>query len=238
MEGLYEGIKLYMESGSIVAYVVALGAGILTSFTPCVYPVIPITIGYIGAKSAGSRGKGFLLSLSYVTGIAVTYSALGAIAALTGKIFGQIATSPITYLFVANICIILGISMVSGFNLRLPGFLTNLSTRASNKGGHGALQAFFVGMTSGLIIGPCTAPVLAAILTYAAAKQNLFYGVSILFTFAFGMGFLLIFLGTFTGLIVSMPKAGAWLDKIKKVMGWILILAGEYFLFVAGKLSV
>lgn len=237
MEGLFESLKLYLESASVAAYVVALLAGIITSFTPCVYPVIPITIGYIGAKSAGSRGKGFLLSISYVTGIAVTYSILGGVAALTGRIFGQVSTSPVTYLIVANVCVILGISMIGGFNLRLPGFLTKLSAGGGGKG-HGALQAFFVGAASGLIMGPCTAPVLAVILTYVAARQNLFYGASILFTFAFGMGFLLILLGTFTGLLVSMPKAGPWLEKIKKALGWILVLAGEYFLFVAGKLSI
>ena len=87
MEGLFEVLKYNLESGHAFAYPIALFAGILTSFTPCVYPVIPITIGYIGTRAAESKGKGFLLSLSYVLGIAVTYSVLGGIAALTGKLF-------------------------------------------------------------------------------------------------------------------------------------------------------
>ncbi|MBL7069287.1 MAG: sulfite exporter TauE/SafE family protein [Candidatus Omnitrophica bacterium] len=238
MEGLFESLRLYLESGNAAAYLIALAAGILTSFTPCVYPIIPITIGYIGANSAGNRLKGFVLSLSYVIGIAVTYSILGGAAALTGKIFGQASTSPITYLIIANVCIILGISMLGVFNLRLPSFLTNIRFGAQDKKGHGILPAFAIGLVSGLVMGPCTAPVLAVILTYVAARQNVIYGISILFTFALGLGFLLIVLGTFTGLLVSMPKAGPWLEKIKKGFGWILILVGEYFLFMAGRLSI
>lgn len=231
MEGLFKALEYYLESGQTMAYPIALLAGILTSFTPCVYPIIPITVGFIGARSAGSKGKGFLLSLSYVLGIAVTYSILGGIAALSGRIFGQISTSPITYLIIANVCIILGISMLGVFNLRLP--MIQISKTKSL----GLLSAFFMGLASGLIVGPCTAPVLAVILTYVATKQNLVFGTSILFTFAFGMGFLLIILGTFTGLLISMPKAGPWLEKIKKIFGWILIVIGQYFLFTAGRLS-
>lgn len=238
MEGLFESLRLYLESGNAAAYLIALAAGILTSFTPCVYPIIPITIGYIGANSAGNRLKGFVLSLSYVIGIAVTYSILGGAAALTGKIFGQASTSPITYLIIANVCIILGISMLGVFNLRLPSFLTNIRFGAQDKKSRGILPAFAIGLVSGLVMGPCTAPVLAVILTYVAARQNVIYGISILFTFALGLGFLLIVLGTFTGLLVSMPKAGPWLEKIKKGFGWILILVGEYFLFMAGRLSI
>ena len=232
MEGLFEILKQSLESGQAIAYPIALLAGILTSFTPCVYPVIPITIGYIGARSTGSRGKGFMLSLCYVTGIAVTYSILGGIAALTGRLFGQISMSPITYFIIANICINLGKSMLGVFELKLPSF------QFKGVKGKGLFPAFAMGIVSGLVMGPCTAPVLAVILTYVAAKQNLVYGATILFTFAFGMGFLLIALGTFTGIILSMPKAGAWMDRIKKVFGWILVLAGQYFLFAAGRLSI
>ncbi|MEE8360419.1 MAG: cytochrome c biogenesis protein CcdA [Candidatus Omnitrophota bacterium] len=232
MEGLFEILKQSLESGQAIAYPVALLAGILTSFTPCVYPVIPITIGFIGARSTGSKGKGFMLSLCYVIGIAITYSILGGIAAFTGSLFGQISRSPITYLVIANICVILGISMLGVFELKLPSF------QFKGIKGKGLFSAFAMGMASGLIMGPCTAPVLAVILTYVAAKQNLIYGTTILFTFAFGMGFLLIVLGTFTGIIVSMPKAGPWMDRIKKAFGWILIIVGQYFLFTAGRLSI
>jgi len=242
MEGLVEALKHYLEAGNLIAYLIALAAGILASFTPCVYPILPITIGFIGANAAGSKRKGFFLSVSYVMGVAVTYSILGGIAALSGKLFGQASTSPISYFIIANICIILGISMLGVFNLRMPSFLTNIKPNLSGGGekkkAHGLIPAFFVGLASGLVVGPCTAPVLAVILAYVAAKQNLIYGATLLFTFALGMGMLLIVLGTFTGLLVSMPKAGPWLNKIKKIFGWILVLAGQYFLIMAGRLSI
>lgn len=243
MEGLFETLQYGLESGRFIAYPIALLAGILTSFTPCMYPVIPITIGFIGARSAGSKGRGFLLSVTYVTGMAVTYSVLGAIAALTGKLFGQISTSPITYLIIANICIILGISMLGTFTLRLPAIFQKAGAVGQKigqgaAGSKGLLPAFLMGLASGLVVGPCTAPVLAVILSFVASKQNLIYGATVLFVYAFGLGFLLMLLGTFTGLLVSIPKAGPWMERIKKVFGWVLILMGQYLLFTAGKLSI
>lgn len=235
MDALFEALKYYMETGRAIAYLIAMAAGAVTSFTPCVYPVIPITIGYIGAASAGSRRRSFLLSVAYVTGIAVTYSTLGAIAALTGRIFGQVSTSPLAYFVIANVCLILGMSMLGVFELSVPAFLTGTKTDTRRRG---IIPAFFMGLASGLIVGPCTAPVLFVILTHVAARQNIAYGVTILFSFAFGMGFLLILLGTFTGLVLSMPKAGPWLVTVKKFFGFILIAVGEYLLFKAGRLSV
>lgn len=235
METLFEALKQSLGSGQPIAYLIALAAGILTSFTPCVYPIIPVTIGFIGANAAGSRGKAFILSVSYVTGIAVTYSALGAIAALTGSLFGRASTSPISYLIIGNIFILLGLSMLGVFNLPAFSFLAKLRPKTK---AHGALPAFFVGLISGLVVGPCTAPVLAVILAYVATAKSIVYGTTILFTFAFGMGFLLILLGTFTGLLLSMPKAGAWLEKVKKGFGWVLLFGGEYFIYMAGALSI
>ncbi|NQT07107.1 MAG: hypothetical protein HQ575_06160, partial [Candidatus Omnitrophica bacterium] len=141
---------------------------------------------------------------------------------------------PISYFIVGNVCILLGLYMFGVLNIPIPAFLTNIRPKTK---GHGIFPAFLVGVVSGLVVAPCTAPVLAAILTYVATKQNVTYGITILFTFAFGMGFLLILLGTFTGLLVSMPKAGVWLERVKKTFGWILIFAGEYFLIMAGRLS-
>jgi cytochrome c-type biogenesis protein len=102
----------------------------------------------------------------------------------------------------------------------------------------GFLGAFIIGIFSGLIVGPCTAPVLAVILVYVGSKQNLLYGFFLLFVFGYGVGFLMIILGTFTGLLTSIPKSGVWLEKIKKAFGWILILAAEYLLIKMGGLLV
>jgi cytochrome c-type biogenesis protein len=223
--------QLNLNEISAISYVAAFGAGILASFTPCVYPLIPVTVGFIGASAAGNRARAFLLSLFYVIGIATTYSCLGAIASLTGRLFGQLSTNPWTYLIVGNIFLILGLSMLGVFTLPLPAFLTGRGTVRKRAG---LLGAFLVGVSAGLVVGPCTAPALGAVLTYVATKQNLFFGITLLFTFALGMGMLLMGVGTFAGVASSIPKSGKWLDITKKVFGILLIICAEYFLILAG----
>ena len=235
IQGLLSNFEVYIEGAPLLAYLAAFAGGVAVSFTPCVYPIIPITISYIGASGVKSKGKAFLLSLFYVFGMAFAYSVLGGIAALTGSLFGRIATNPLTNFFVGNLCALLGLSMLGVFEIPTPKFLTQGKFLSKGKG---IVPSFLVGAASGLVVGPCTAPPLAVILGYVATKQNVLFGMTLMFVFALGMGFLLVVLGTFTGLIASMPKAGLWLERIKKVFGWILILIGEYFLIATGKLMV
>ncbi len=232
IQGFLDSLEGYIQGLSILAYLAVYLSGVLVSFTPCVYPVIPITVAYVGGQSGGSKLKGFILSLFYVLGMAVAYTFLGGFAALSGKLFGQIQTNPWTYFVVANICILLGLSMLEVFLLPLPGFLTRSQPGERRKGIWGS---FFIGIASGFVLGPCTAPVLAVLLSFVAAKQNIIFGMSLLFVFAWGIGTLLIVLGTFTGLLAGIPKAGAWMVRIKKAFGWILIGMGEYFLIKAGQ---
>ncbi|MBI4353003.1 MAG: sulfite exporter TauE/SafE family protein [Candidatus Omnitrophica bacterium] len=234
MEFLFTNVEQWITQNPFLAFVGVFAAGVLVSFTPCVYPVIPLTLGAIGARSAGSRWKGFFLSLVYVLGMAVTYAILGAFASLTGKLFGTIGSSPVSYFVVANVCLLLGLSMLGVF--QLPQF--SAGAAGPFKKGEGYFGIFAVGLISGLIVGPCTAPVLAAILVYVGTKQNIFYGFALLFVFGYGVGFLLILLGTFTGLLAAMPKSGVWLERVKKFFGWFLILAAEYFLVKMGQLGV
>lgn len=207
------------------------------SFTPCIYPVIPITVAYLGAKGYGAENKrrSFLLSFSYVLGLAVTYSILGAIASLSGNVFGQISTSPWAYLLVGNICLLLGLSMFNVFHLPIPQFLRDRQIHSQKKG---LFPSFLVGLSAGLILSPCTAPVLAVLLAYVGTKGNVAFGVSLLFAFAMGMGMLLLVIGTFAGVLAHLPKSGPWLIKIQKSLAWALIFIGEYFIFMAGKLAV
>lgn len=234
MEHFFADIQQIIQTNPALAFVAVFVAGVFVSFTPCVYPVIPLTLGFIGARSAGSKWKGFLLSLVYVLGMAVMYAALGAFAALSGKLFGQIASNPVTYFVVANVCLVLGLAMLGVFNI--PQFNFAPAGGPPKKGGY--WSAFIVGLFAGLIVGPCTGPVLAGLLVYVGSKQNLLYGTSLLFVFGYGVGFLFILLGTFTGLLASMPKSGAWLERVKKIFGWILILAAEYLLIQMGGLLV
>lgn len=214
-------------------FIAAFLGGLLVSLTPCVYPLIPVTIGIIGAQKAESKLKAFLLSLSYVIGIAFTYSALGLIAALTGSLFGSIQTNPWAFFAVGNVCILLGLSTLDVFDLS---FLFAFSSKASARGlfGKGFIGNILAGMIAGLIVGPCTAPALAVLLAYVATTQKVILGATLLFTFAMGMGCLLILVGTFTAILTSIPKADEWTLKIKKVFGLLLIALGEYFLIKAG----
>lgn len=213
-----------------LAFFIAFGAGILVSFTPCVYPLLPITVGYVGFAARGSRVRGFFLSIVYALGIAVTYSALGAVASLTGKIFGQIAASPWPYFVIANVCIFFGLTMFDVFTLPILGAT---SKRVEPKG---LVSTFLFGIVSGFVVGPCTTPALTTLLVYVGTKQNLIYGILLLFCFAYGLCTTLILAGTFSGILVSLPKSGIWLERVKKLCGLILIGMGEYFLIQAGKL--
>ncbi len=224
-----------LEGSAFLALPIAFGAGVLISFTPCVYPMIPIIIGYIGGKGEESKSKNFFLSLFYVIGMAITYAGLGVFAALSGKLFGQIQTNPIAHIIVANIIILFGLSLLGVFTLPLPSFLSGGSTGQGEKGLLGALG---MGLLSGFVAAPCTAAVLGVLLAYVATKQNLMLGVALLFSFARGVGVLLLLVGTFTGIIRSLPKAGPWMERIEKFFGWAMIVLGEYFLIQAGRLLI
>ena len=233
IESLLGNIEIYLETSALLAFLAVYLGGVLVSFTPCVYPVIPLTVAYVGGRSGGSRSKGFLLSLVYVLGMAVTYTAIGGFAALTGRLFGQIQTNPWIYIVIANVVMLLGLSMMDLFEIPMPQFLSRLQPK---KQGQGYVGSFLVGLTSGFILGPCSAPVLCILLGYVAAKQNFIYGMSLLFVFALGMGTLLILLGTFAGLLASLPKAGPWMVRVKHLFGWLLLVIGEYLLVTAGSL--
>lgn len=234
VENFVGGLSAYMQESVFLSFLAVYLGGVLISFTPCVYPVIPITVAFIGARG-GSKGRAFFLSLIYVLGMAVTYTILGAVAALSGKLFGQIQSNPWTYFIIGNICILMGLSMFDLFalSLRTPDFITRMQ---SKKRMEGVAGGFLVGAASGLIMGPCTAPVLAVILSYAATRQNVAFASALMFVFAFGMGTLLILAGTFAGLLAGIPKSGAWMVRISRLFGWILLGAGEYFLIHAGML--
>lgn len=232
MENFLQGLEGYLAGAPLFAYLAVFLGGMLTSLTPCVYPVIPIIVGYIGSRGEKSKGRAFILSLFYVIGMALTYAALGAFAALSGRLFGEIQSNPIVYLIVANIIILLGLSLLGVFVLPLPSFLKS----SGPKKGKGVIGAFSLGLASGFVAAPCTAAVMGVLLAYVATQQNLVFGATLLFTFSLGMGVLLVLIGTFTGILAALPKSGAWMERIQKVFGYFMIGLGQYFLIQAGRL--
>jgi len=235
IENLINNLSVYIQGSAILAFAAAYLGGLVISFTPCTYPLIPVTVGFIGAQGAGSKLRGFLLSLFYVLGLAVTYAALGAVAALSGRLFGQMQTTPLVYFIMANICLLMGLAMLDVFKISIP--VPQRLMQYSGSGKKGFVPSFLLGVASGFVIGPCTAPVLGVLLGFVALKTNVFMGIGLLFVFAFGMGTLLILVGTFAGFIAALPRSGAWMTIITRIFGVILIGAAEYFLYTAGTLA-
>ncbi len=214
-------------SGGILDYLVVFVSGVAVSFTPCVYPVMPLTASFIAAaNTSGTRGRGFFISLVYVLGMALVYAALAMFAALTGKIFGQIQNSPAFYLIIGALLIVFAFVMFD--KIELPAIGRHMHHKVKPDSWWAVL---LFGMTSGLVLGPCTAPVLGSLLVYVASKHNIWHGASLMFAFAYGMGFSLILVGTFSGLLSRLPKSGAWLVRVKQVSGLILLGAGVYFIY-------
>ncbi len=224
--GLSLRLEQALAKGSLLAILLVFLGGVLTSFTPCVYPMIPITISYVGGR-ARNRTHGFLLSLCFVLGIAIMYSALGLIAASTASVFGSAMQSTAILIVVAAIFTAMGASMLGAFDLALPASLQGRMTAGAQRGG--ALGAILMGMVTGLVASPCVGPVLVVLLTFVAKTGSLFYGFWLLFTFACGLGLLFLVLGTFAGAIRALPGAGSWMDTVKHVFGVVLIAMAIFY---------
>lgn len=230
MDVFLNNLQVYIGDNSFLAYPLIFFSGILVSFTPCFYPLIPITIGFIGASSSGSTKKSFFLSLAYILGLSLVYSALGAAASLTGFFLGRITFSPWGYFVLGGIFMALGLSALGLYNIPFINFAkTNLSKPKNYLG------SFLVGAASGLAVGPCIAPALGVILAYVAMRRNILFGVSLLFTFALGMSMLFLFLGTFSSLLKKIPRAGKFNIIIEKIFGIILLAMGTFFLIMAAR---
>ena len=210
-----------------LAFLLVFAGGILTSLTPCVYPLIPITVSVFGANESAGFLKSFLLSIVYVLGIVVTYSILGVAVASTGAVFGQIMANPWVVGFISLILVSLGLSMFGVFEIRLPYSVQN---RLNTVGGTGFAGAFAMGTVAGVIAAPCTGPALAVVLTYIATTGSLFLGFWLMFTYAFGMGLLFIGIGTFSGLLSALPRSGGWMYVLENIFGIAIITMALYFL--------
>jgi thiol:disulfide interchange protein DsbD len=213
--------KLGLASGVTPAtFGILMLAGLLTAATPCVYPLIPITVSIFGARQAGNRGRAVALSATYVLGICATYSALGLFAALTGRAFGSALSSPIVVAVLAIFLFALSASMFGAFELQLP---SGLQQRLTSIKGAGFLPALGMGLVAGFIAAPCTGPVLAGVLAYVAKTGSAVLGFWMLFAYAFGLGLPFLVLGSTS---VKLPRSGPWMEGIKTVLGIALVATG------------
>jgi thiol:disulfide interchange protein len=228
---LQQVLTTQLQSGSLSAIFVVFVAGLLTSFTPCVYPMIPVTVTFIGGASGGNRWRAFSLSSVYVLGLALVYSALGVVTALLGKQFGSFTRSPWIYAAVGVLITAFGIAMLDWISIPVPGFLGKVQSKGVRRGGY--LGAVLMGMAAGFVAAPCTAPVLGLLLVYVANTRDVVWGGTLLLVFALGLGFLLMVLGMFSGMLASLPRAGAWMDRVKKVFGVGMLLIAVWFFYQA-----
>jgi len=223
---LAERAKRALESGSPLALLWVFIGGVALSLTPCVYPIIPITIAYIGGKSHGNRVKGFTLSLVFVLGLGIVYSALGLFAALSGGVFGLSTQNPLVIGFVAIVFLIMGNSMLGAFDITLP---ASIQTALHSQKRSGYVGALFVGATTGLVAVPCVGPVLVALLSWVATTGSVVLGMLYLFVFAAGLGLLFVVIGTLAGTLTALPRAGGWMEKVKHFFGFVMIVSAYYF---------
>jgi thiol:disulfide interchange protein DsbD len=214
------------ERGMVFAYLGVFAAGFLTSLTPCVYPMITITVGIFGAREATSRLRAFGLATMYVLGMVVMFSALGVIFALSGRVSGagSMLASPYVVIPIVLLFGVLAASMFGAFDLNLP---SSWQARLSGVGGKGWLGAFLMGLVGGIIAAPCTGPMLAGLLAFIATTRSVALGVTFMTTYAVGMGVLFWVIATFA---LHLPKSGRWMEVVKAIGGIALLAMGFYFL--------
>jgi thiol:disulfide interchange protein DsbD len=205
------------------------GFGVLMSLSPCIYPMIPITLAVIGARSQEKGAlHGLGLSVTYVTGMALVYAVMGALSASVFSGITAFMQSPVVVVPIAVLLIVLAFSMFGAFELQAPSFLRD---RLAGPGGGrgGVLGVFAMGLVAGLVASPCVGPFLAALLVWVATTGNWVLGFFSLFTFGLGMGLLLIGVGTFPALLGTLPRSGGWMDTVKRGMGLLLLVMALWF---------
>jgi thiol:disulfide interchange protein DsbD len=213
-----------MGSGPHPSLLFALTYGFLTALTPCVYPMIPITVSIFGARAGVPRSRALALATAYVLGIAAMFGTLGTTFGLVGRAFGTFLANPWVIVPLALFFVAMGLSMFGAFEVALP---SELQARLSRIGGRGVLGAFLMGLVAGIIAAPCTGPPLASLLAYVATTRNAGWGFVLLATYGAGVGLPFWLLAGFS---MSLPRPGVWMEWIKSVFGVALFAAALYYL--------
>ena len=223
-----------------VALATLFGAGVVTSLTPCIYPMIPITVGIVSASARRgesgtaipSRRRTVQLALVYALGLALFYALLGLFAGLTGSLFGSVSSHPWALFGMGNLLLVFGLAMLDVIPVAAP---QRLAAWAGGLSGGSLPAVFLLGATSGIVAAPCGAPAFAVVLTWVATTRSAFLGFTYLFVFSLGMTALLVVAGVFSGTLASLPHSGRWTVWIKWAAGVVILAMAEYYFIQVGK---
>ncbi|MHB1050904.1 MAG: protein-disulfide reductase DsbD family protein [Bacteroidota bacterium] len=220
-------LEATFESGGLaVALLVIFLGGLALNLTPCVYPLIPITIGYFGGQSEGKTSRLFMMGLLYMLGMALTYSVIGVITSLSGALFGTLLQNMYVIIAIAALFVVLSLSQFGVYEFNLPS-----SWMAAAGGAKGGLfGAFFMGLTMGIVAAPCIGPFVIGLVTYVAAQGDPFQGFLMFFVLAIGLGLPYMILALFSGKIKQLPRSGEWMEGVKHIFGFLMLAMALYFI--------
>jgi len=215
------------EKGLLLTLLLVFVGGLALNLTPCVYPLIPITVSYFGGQAKGDNVKStFLLAVFYVLGMALMYSLLGTVAALTGQMIGTALQNPWVLGFIALILVALAASMFGAYEITVPQSLASIG----GKSRQGVIGSLFMGLTVGIIAAPCIGPFVLSLLIFVGDLGNPYLGFILFFVLSLGLGLPFLVLGTFSGLISKLPRSGQWMIWVRYIFGFILVGMAIYFL--------
>ena len=218
--------NIFAQNGLVLAFVLVFLGGLALNLTPCVYPLIPITVSYFGGQSGGKDSKKVLMAVMYLLGMATMYSILGLIAALTGSLLGAALQNPLVLSFVALVMVGLALSMFGLYEIRIPAAIAGVAGTAKQ----GVVGAFLMGITVGVVAAPCIGPFVLGLLTWVGEQADPVLGFSMFFVLALGLGLPFVFLAIASGSISKLPKSGEWMEWIRYVFGVVLLGMALYFL--------
>jgi thiol:disulfide interchange protein DsbD len=227
------GLTDSLQHQPLLALGTLFGAGVLTSLTPCIYPMIPITAGVLAgtARTGSARRRTVALTLTYVCGLALFYAFLGLLAGLTGSLFGTVSSSPWARLAIGNLLLLFALAMLDVIPIAAP---QRLARWAGELGGGSYPAVFLLGATSGIVAAPCGAPAFAVVLTWVASTGSGVLGFLYLFVFSLGMSALLVAVGLSSGTLAALPRAGPWMTWIKKGAGLVMLVMAQYYFVQTG----
>jgi thiol:disulfide interchange protein DsbD len=228
------GLTESLQHHPLAAIAALFAAGLVTSLSPCIYPMIPITVGLIGGttRARTPRRRVVGLTLTYVLGLALFYALLGLAAGLSGTLFGTVASNPWVRLAVGNLLVVFALGLLDVIPMNAP---QRLAAWAAGLTGGSYPAVFLLGATSGIVAAPCGAPAFGAVLTWVATTKSGVLGFVYLFVFSLGMTAVLAGVGLFSGALAALPKPGPWMVWIKRAAAVVLLLVAEYYFVQVGK---